>query len=60
MKGKPADIDNTQWSDDYKEFVKKCLVKDHEKRPSAKDLLKEDFLKDADSPANCDEFQKFF
>jgi serine/threonine protein kinase len=46
---KPPHIDKSKWSDKYKNFVKRCLTKDQYKRPTASDLLQDDFMKDADS-----------
>lgn len=44
---KPPHIDNSKWSSQYKNFVKRCLIKDQKNRPTAADLLQDEFLKDA-------------
>ncbi|KYR02644.1 myosin heavy chain kinase [Tieghemostelium lacteum] len=46
-KGIPDLKDEHKWSDDFKDFVKKCLEKDVETRPEAAHLLKHPFLKQA-------------
>ncbi|KAN0035577.1 hypothetical protein ACTA71_004857 [Dictyostelium dimigraforme] len=46
-KGIPDLKDQNKWSDDFKDFVKKCLDKDVENRPEAKVLLNHPFLKNA-------------
>ncbi|KAK5577799.1 hypothetical protein RB653_002747 [Dictyostelium firmibasis] len=46
-KGIPDLKDQNKWSDDFKDFVKKCLDKDVENRPEAKVLLNHPFLKTA-------------
>ncbi|GAM24558.1 hypothetical protein SAMD00019534_077330 [Acytostelium subglobosum LB1] len=38
-----------QWSDDFNDFIAKCLVKKPEARPSADDLLKHPFITNAKS-----------
>eukprot|EP01132_Coremiostelium_polycephalum_P005425 gene5425-6767_t len=46
-KGIPDLKDQAKWSDDFKDFVKKCLEKDVDLRPDAHVLLKHPFLKQA-------------
>ena len=45
----PPNIGSTQWSDEYKNFVQKCLVKDPLKRSSMEELLDHEFVKDGDN-----------
>ena len=35
----PPSLSSSKWSSDFVDFVKKCLTKDVEKRPSAEVLL---------------------
>ena len=39
---------STKWSDNYRDFVAKCLIKERTKRWSIKRLLRHDFLHNAD------------
>lgn len=55
VKKDPPQI-NERWSNEFREFVKKCLTKNPDKRPSAEELLKHPFLKDAEKYE--DEFKK--
>lgn len=43
-KEKPPRLEGSQWSRDFKDFVAACLVKEAEKRPTAKALLKHRFI----------------
>lgn len=40
-------LEGTQHSRDFKDFIASCLMKDVDKRPSAKELLKHRFIKSA-------------
>lgn len=40
-------LDGNQYSKDFKDFVAKCLIKDSDQRPSAKELLKHRFIRGA-------------
>ncbi|EAS01621.2 plant dual-specificity MAP kinase kinase family domain protein (macronuclear) [Tetrahymena thermophila SB210] len=47
-KNPPQGLSNpTQWSQEFSDFVKKCLTLDSNLRPSAKDLLSHPFIKQA-------------
>ncbi|KAL4429134.1 hypothetical protein ABPG74_015162 [Tetrahymena malaccensis] len=47
-KNPPQGLSNpTQWSQEFSDFVKKCLTLDSNQRPSAKDLLSHPFIKQA-------------
>jgi len=46
-KEKPPVLTGPQWSRDFKDFVAACLVKDADRRPSAKTLLKTRFIRNA-------------
>ena len=43
----PPEIDS-KWSNDFRDFVKRCLQKDPEKRAYADELLEHPFVKDAE------------
>ena len=43
-KSEPPTLDHPgRWSEDFNDFLKKCLIKDSNKRPSVEDLLKHPF-----------------
>ncbi|GAM19688.1 hypothetical protein SAMD00019534_028630 [Acytostelium subglobosum LB1] len=46
-KGIPDLKEQGKWSEDFKDFVKKCLDKDPDNRPDAQTLLKHPFLRQA-------------
>ncbi|KAF2094338.1 Pkinase-domain-containing protein [Rhizodiscina lignyota] len=46
-KNAPPRLEGSKWSKDFKDFCAQCLVKDPDRRPSAKDLLKHRFIKGA-------------
>jgi len=46
-KGIPPLKEPEKWSDDFKDFVAKALIKDVDDRPSAEELIKHPFLKKA-------------
>ncbi|KAK6186065.1 hypothetical protein SNE40_008172 [Patella caerulea] len=47
QKSEPPKLDApSRWSPMFSDFIAKCLVKDPEQRPSAKDLLEHGFIKD--------------
>jgi serine/threonine protein kinase len=41
----PPELPEGQWSSSFRDFVKSCLIKDADKRPSAKSLLRHPFIK---------------
>ena len=44
-KSEPPTLDHPgRWSEHFNDFLKKCLVKDSNKRPSVEDLLKYPFV----------------
>jgi serine/threonine protein kinase len=43
-KGVPELKDDGKWSPEFKNFVRKCLDKEPEKRPEAADLLKVKYI----------------
>lgn len=40
-------LEGGQWSKDFKDFVAQCLVKDAERRPTARELLQHRFIRKA-------------
>eukprot|EP00347_Sterkiella_histriomuscorum_P014808 403359448 len=50
-------LQNAKWSAQFQDFVAKCLNKDAEKRATAADLLKHEFLKNAENFR--EEFKQF-
>ncbi|EKG19106.1 hypothetical protein MPH_03627 [Macrophomina phaseolina MS6] len=40
-------LEGNEWSKDYKDFVASCLIKDPDRRPTAKELLKHKFIQRA-------------
>ncbi|CDW79030.1 serine threonine protein kinase [Stylonychia lemnae] len=50
-------LQNPKWSQTFQDFVNRCLNKDPEKRATAAELLKHDFLKTAENYR--DEFKQF-
>ena len=46
---KDPPVINARWSQQFKDFVKLCLTKEPTERPSAEELLKHEFLVNADS-----------
>lgn len=46
-KNAPPRLEGSKWSKDFKDFVAQCLVKDPDRRPTAKDLLKHRFIQRA-------------
>ena len=57
VKKNPPPI-NSRWSEEFRDFVKLCLTKDPNKRPSAEQLLKHPFVAQADAHRN--EFVEVF
>lgn len=51
-KGIPELKDQAKWSNEMKDFVRRCLDKEPETRPEAADLLKHPFLRRACGPAD--------
>jgi serine/threonine-protein kinase 24/25/MST4 len=43
----PPRLEGSKWSADFRDFCKRCLVKDPDHRPSSKELLKHRFIKNA-------------
>lgn len=43
----PPRLEGGNWSSAFRDFVERCLVKEPERRPSAKDLLKHKFIRSA-------------
>jgi len=37
-------VDQVEWSDEFKNFIKRCLIKDPDKRPTAEELLQDPFV----------------
>lgn len=56
QKADPPSFDRpSRWSKDFKDFVKKCLVKNPDQRATAHELLEHPFIKDVtDKKALCD------
>ena len=47
VKGTPPAI-SERWSEDFRDFVSKCLTKNPKNRPTAADLLRHPFVLGAD------------
>merc|ERR1719495_2477065 len=48
QKSDPPKLDHpNRWSREFNDFLKQCLVKDANRRPSAQELLKHPFIRDA-------------
>jgi serine/threonine-protein kinase 24/25/MST4 len=43
----PPRLEGGRWSNDFRDFIKKCLVKNADQRPTSKDLLKHRFIRNA-------------
>jgi len=43
--------DHGKWSNEFKDFVRRCLDKEPETRPEAQELLKHPFLRKACQPS---------
>ncbi|XP_061169935.1 myosin-IIIb-like isoform X3 [Saccostrea echinata] len=52
----PQLVNPDQWSDDFKDFIAQCLVKDFEARPFAQDLLQHPLI--AKLPKDISQFQR--
>ena len=48
LNGPPPTLEDDSWSEEYREFVSQCLVKNPNERPSAQLLLEHQFLADAE------------